>query len=188
LGIIEIIGIAFTLALDAFAVSSATGMGSKNFKITTALKMGLCFGLFQFGMPLLGYFLGNTFAEKISAIDHYICFALLLLIGGKMIFDTIKEWNSDEESSVIADTLSILLIQGVVTSIDALATGVTFAFDDVNVILAAGIIGIVSFALSFAGGYLGKFIGSALGKWASIIGGLVLIGIGTKMLVEGILG
>lgn len=189
MGIIEIIGIAFTLALDAFAVSSATGMGSKNFKVTTALKMGLCFGLFQFGMPLLGYFLGNTFAEKISAIDHYIGFALLLLIGGKMIFDTIKEWKNDEEEcSVIADTLSVLLLQGIATSIDALATGVTFAFVDVNVILAAGIIGIVAFVLSFAGGYLGKFVGSALGKWASIIGGLVLIGIGTKMLVEGILG
>ncbi len=187
MGIIEIIGIALTLALDAFAVSSATGMGSKNFKLTTALKMGLCFGFFQFGMPLIGYCLGNSFAEKISAIDHYIGFALLLLIGGKMIFDTIKEWKDEDADSLIADTLSVLLIQGVATSIDALATGVTFAFTEVNVILAAGIIGIVAFILSFAGGYLGKFIGSSLGKWASIVGGLVLIGIGTKMLVEGIL-
>ncbi len=188
MGIIEVFGIAITLALDAFAVSSATGMGSKNFKLTTALKMGICFGFFQFCMPLLGYYLGNTFAEKISAIDHYIGFALLLLIGGKMIFDTIKEWKNDEADSVVADTLSVLLIQGIATSIDALATGVTFAFVEVNVILAAGIIGIVAFTLSFAGGYLGKFIGSALGKWASIAGGLVLIGIGTKMLVEGTLG
>ena len=88
-----------------------------------------------------------------------------------------------------AETLSVLLVQGVATSIDALATGVTFAFDlNLNLFLAAGIIGVVAFTLSFAGGYLGKFVGSALGKWASVAGGLVLIGIGTKMLVEGILG
>lgn len=191
MGYIEIFGIAVTLALDAFAVSTATGMCKKKFKIPTALKMALCFGVFQFVMPLLGYFLGKTFADYINTVDHFIGFALLLFIGGKMIVDSIKDLRNKEEEacSMVAETMSVLLIQGVATSIDAFAAGVPFAFTemDMSVWIAAGIIGFVAFALSFTGAYLGKFLGSTFGKWASIFGGSILIGIGIKMLVEGLL-
>lgn len=190
MGLIEVIGIAVTLALDAFAVSSVSGMSNKNFKLSSAVRMATCFGAFQLIMTLLGYLLGTTFAEKVALIDHYIAFALLLFIGGKMVVDSFRGQDKDGESKVSGvDTLPLLLMQGIATSIDALATGVTFAFDlKIDLFAAAGIIGIVAFVLSFAGGYLGRFIGSVLNRWASVVGGLVLIGIGTKMLIEGIIG
>ncbi len=188
MGIAEIFGIALALAMDAFAVSVTTGMVTSDYKFIHGIKMGVFFGGFQFIMPVTGYFLGSIFSEKIASIDHWLAFGLLAFIGGKMIFDSSGE-NTDKDQKTIktsAQTLAIstLLIQSLVTSIDALATGVVFSLDGSNVWLASGIIGVTAFILAVAGGKLGKIIGSAMGHKSQIAGGIMLIIIGLKILAQ----
>ena len=167
--------IALSLSMDAFAVSIANGISC--FSKKTALKQGLTFGFFQFLMPLLGWFLGISVKSYMEAIDHWIAFSLLALIGGGMIIDSFKK---EKEKS----TSKNLLLQAIATSIDALATGVSFAILDVNIIWASAIIGIVAFVLSYIGGILGNHLGQFLEKKASIAGGIVLIAVGVKILLE----
>jgi len=171
------------LAADAFSVSVSEGIILKKPKLSEASKVALFFGLFQFLMPCLGYFLGSAFARYITTFDHYIAFALLGFIGGKMLYEAVSKKDGDYE---IKNPLSFntLLILAIATSIDALAVGVTFATVNVPVLFASTIIGIVTYAISLCGVFLGSKCGNLLGNKAEILGGIVLIGIGTKILIE----
>ena len=185
MGLIELLLIAVGLSMDAFAVSVTNGLCYKNVKCGWTLAMGLCFGLFQGAMPTIGYFLGSTFADYITAYDHYIALILLCFIGGKMLIDGIKSKDEGIEATGASIGLGILLVQGVATSIDALAVGVSFAMlPNVNIVTAAGFISLVTFSLSIIAVFVGKKFGSLLNNKAQIIGGLILIAIGIKIFIE----
>lgn len=194
--ILQIVLIGLSLAMDAFAVSITDGMCYNKLNKGKAITIPLTFGIFQAGMPLAGYFLMSLFEKYVDAYDHYIAFFLLLIIGGKMVLDGIKDARSPvEEIKPKNFSYPTVLLQGIATSIDALAVGLTintmmgdlyFAW----VFLLVSIIGVVTFTLSL----VGVIIGVKLGKLfknktfiAEIIGGFVLIGIGIKVLVEGLI-
>lgn len=181
--IFSIILISIGLAMDAFSVSVSEGIIIKKPRFFEASKVAMFFGVFQFIMPCLGFFLGSAFAKYITAFDHYIAFALLGFIGGKMIYEAV--WKKEEDGE-IKNPLSFntLLILAIATSIDALAVGVTFATVNVPVIFASAIIGVVTYAISLCGVYIGSKCGNLLGNKAEILGGVVLIGIGIKILIE----
>ena len=181
MGITEILLIGFGLAMDATAVSIGKGLSVKQVEPSHVLKVGLWFGGFQALMPIVGYLLARQFADFVVDIDHWIAFGLLVLIGLNMIRETI--WG-DEEDSNDDFSLRTMALMAVATSIDALAVGVSFAFIHANIWTSSAIIGVVTFALSAMGLYLGRKIGSHLGSKAGLLGGLVLIGIGIKILVE----
>lgn len=193
---LQIVLIGLSLAMDAFAVSITDGMCYNKLSKGKAVTIPLTFGIFQAAMPLCGYFLASLFAKYIDAFDHYIAFFLLLIIGGKMVFDGIKELRStDGEVKLKKFFYPEVLLQGVATSIDALAVGITLnamaGVDSVNVFGLVGIIGAVTFIISLVGVIIGVKIGQLFKNKASIaeiIGGVVLIGIGIKILVEGIIG
>ena len=185
MGLTELLLIAVGLSMDAFAVSVTNGLCYKNVKFCWTLSMGLCFGLFQGAMPTIGYFLGSTFADYISTFDHYIALILLCFIGGKMLIDGVKRKDDDIKATGASIGLGILLVQGVATSIDALAVGVSFAMlPNVNIVTAAGFIALVTFVLSIAAVFVGKKFGNLLNNKAQIIGGLILIAIGIKIFIE----
>ena len=183
MGIISIILIGVGLAMDAFSVSVTDGILLKKPTVFQAGKIAFFFGAFQFIMPCLGFLLGSAFKRYIEAFDHWIAFILLIFIGGKMIFEAIFKKEDDEE---IKNPLSFitLLILAIATSIDALAVGVTFATISVPVVYASTVIGAVTFAISFAGVYIGSRCGDLFGNKSEIVGGLVLSAIGIKILVE----
>lgn len=170
------------LAMDAFAVSVGSGISLKKVTIKDAVIIATFFGGFQFMMPLIGWITGLTFREFIISFDHWIAFALLSLIGGKMLYEA---WQGEEEET---DTdfrnLYVLLTLAIATSIDALAVGVGFSVIKTPIITAVVIIGIITFLLSFSGVYLGSKFGHLFEKQAEIIGGFILIGIGFKILLE----
>ena len=180
-----IILIAISLALDAFAVSVSSGLTVRGFGIKDAVKMGVWFGSFQFIMPLIGWLLGSSIAGYVTAVSPYIAFGLLAFIGGRMVIGALKK---DGDSPHITDlSAKRLFALAVATSIDALAVGVTFAFMEINVWLAFTVIGAVAFALSVAGGMLGGRLGERFQDHAELFGGIVLIGIGLKILIESFL-
>ncbi len=186
---LTIVLIALGLAMDAFAVSLSSGVMIKEKRVKHALIFGACFGLFQFAMPVLGWLLGTTFAGYITSFDHWIAFSLLLFIGVKMLVEALRKKKDGEPPD---GTKSILrpgnmLLLGLATSIDALAVGVSFAVMDQNVWISSAVIGAVAFILSAAGIFIGERLGKAFGKAAGIFGGLVLIAIGVKILLEHLL-
>ena len=182
MGIIEIILIAVSLAMDAFAVSICKGLSMKKMDWKKAIIIGLYFGIFQGGMPLIGYLLGVGFEESIKFIDHWIAFGLLAFIGGNMIKEALSKNDEDEvDDSVDFKTMIVLAIA---TSIDALAVGVTFAFLNVNILLAVALIGIITFVISCIGVKLGNVFGDKYEKKAELAGGIVLVLIGLKILLE----
>lgn len=170
------------LAMDASAVSIAKGMSLPKEKVKRyALKLGLAFGIFQGLMPLIGYLAGSAFSGYIQSIDHWVAFILLALIGLNMI----KESREAKESEEVSDlSLKVILLLGIATSIDALAVGVSFAFLKVNIVLACSIIAIVTFMLSFICVMIGKSLGALFQKYAEVFGGIILIIIGAKILIE----
>ena len=176
--------------MDAFAVSIGNGLSMKKQNPKAAFAIAFSFGLFQALMPTLGYFLGSAFEDVIRQFDHYIALIFLGFIGGKMIFDGIKELIADkkgeaEEIQEFHLSLGKLLIQAVATSIDALIVGVSFAaLPDVNIWTAVLLIGVVTFAISLIGVFSGKKFGQLLGSKAEIFGGLILVGIGLKVFIE----
>ena len=182
--ILSIVLIAVGLAMDAFAVSITSGITIKRLKINNALKIALFFGLFQAVMPIIGWLAGLSLRGYISAIDHWIAFGLLSFIGCKMIYESITVQSSEKEINPL--NVYVLLVLSVATSIDALAVGVSFAFLKVPIITPVIIIGTVTFSLSYLGVYLGDRIGSFFENKIEIAGGLLLIGIGIKILVEGL--
>lgn len=184
---LQIFLIAVSLALDAFAVSVSSGISVPGFGWKQALKMGLYFGVFQVAMPLIGWFLGSSLSIYIVAVDHWIAFALLALIGGRMVWGTLKGGEEEEAPTDLSARRLVML--AVATSIDALAVGVSMAFMyDVQIGVAATVIGLVAFALSVVGGLAGRKLGGLFQQKAELVGGLVLIGIGIKILVEHLTG
>jgi len=171
------------LAADAFAVSVGKGMHLRAFAWKPALALAITFGAFQALMPVIGWALGSTLAGSIVAYDHWIAFGLLVAIGAKMMWESRGVTEEGRETQP-AIRVRELLILGVATSIDALAVGVSLAFLDVSITGAAITIGLVTAALSLLGVWLGHYAGRRLSSCAELIGGLVLIGIGTKILVD----
>ena len=177
----DIFVIAVGVSMDAFAVSVCKGLCLKKFSLKVAIICGLYFGLFQALMPVAGYYLAASFESLVVSIDHWIAFILLLFIGGNMI----REALSGERESVTDGTeFKEMLLLAIATSIDALAVGVTFAFLQMNLWGAVSLIGVTTFAFSVAGVALGRKFGTWLGNRAQIVGGTILILIGTKILLE----
>lgn len=176
--------IAVGLAMDAFSVAVSDGIVLKKVKLADALKIGLFFGVFQFGMLFIGNLLGSTFAKYTEACDHWIAFFLLIILGGKMIYEAFHENEALEEAEKNPMEFKTLTILAIATSIDALAVGVSFAAMSVDILFASTIVGAVAFVFSFAGIFIGSKCGNLFGNKSEIVGGLVLIGIGIKILVE----
>ena len=174
------------LALDAFAVSVCKGLAMRKVNPRQAVVIGTFFGGFQALMPLIGWLLGNRFEKYIKGIDHWIAFILLGIIGGKMLVEALKEDDEEEEVKCNDGHLDIkeMFILAIATSIDALAVGITFAFLDYPVAEAVTIIGVTTFIISVAGVYIGNFFGSRYKKRAEIVGGIILVLIGCKILLE----
>ena len=179
---LTILGIGIALSMDAFSVSICKGLATKKFSLKTAIICGLWFGGFQALMPVIGYFLGAQFEHLIVAIDHWIAFGLLLLIGANMIREAVKGEEADQADSTTAFKTMFML--AIATSIDALAVGVSFAFLQVNIWISVLIIGVTTFVFSFGGVAIGNFFGSRYSKPAEITGGVILILLGTKILFE----
>lgn len=180
MSIFELFLLAVGLSMDAFAVSVCKGLSVKKLQFKHALLAGLYFGGFQALMPVIGYFAGSCFADLISSYDHWVVFILLLLIGGNMV----KESFGHDEPLNDSFCVRNMLLLAVATSIDALAVGVSFAFLQVNIAYAAGFIGIITFILSAAGIKIGNVFGSRYKSKAELAGGIILILIGFKVLLE----
>ena len=178
---ISLLLIAVGLSMDAFAVSVAKGLAVTEVKPRHAMLAGVWFGGFQALMPVVGYLLASSFSAIVVSVDHWIAVALLSFIGLNMIREAV--WG-DEESGDADFGARKMFLMAVATSIDALAVGVSLAFVGIDIFSAALTIGVVTFAFSFAGIYLGRGVGSKLGKKAGIFGGIVLIAIGIKILIE----
>lgn len=183
MGIMELVLIGIGLSMDAFAVSVTNGLCCKEIKTGKTLLTGLCFGGFQGFMPLMGYFLGRGFAKYITAFDHIIALVLLGFIGSQMIIESFKKEDEQSENSCL--TAKMLIMQGIATSIDALAVGVSFAaLPDVNIAFAASAICCITFTFSVVGVFIGKKFGTVLNNKAQLVGGIILVGIGIKIFVE----
>lgn len=189
MGLTELLLLAVGLSMDAFAVSICKGLKMRKINYKHACIIGLFFGGFQALMPLIGWALGRQFSSYIESVDHWIAFGLLLFIGGKMAIEAIKE--KDEEDGGNSDDLQKLdikelFILAIATSIDALAVGITFAFLNVSILPAISIIGITTFLFSVVGVAIGNKFGAKYKSKAELVGGIVLMLIGTKILLEGI--
>lgn len=182
---VEIFLIAVSLAMDAFAVSISTGIAVPGFGLRQAARIGAWCGFFQFAMPITGWFLGSSVRSYIEAVDHWIAFTLLALIGGHMIWDAISGGSEEAVTDLSARRLFLLALA---TSIDALAVGVSMAFMDVNILLASVVIGVVAFVLAMLGGLLGRRLGELFQRRATLLGGAVLVCIGVKILVQHLSG
>lgn len=182
MGLLELFVLAVGLSMDAFAVSVCKGLSLGKIKAKHMCIAGAWFGGFQALMPLVGYLLGSFFAEAITKYDHWIAFVLLVLIGGNMIKETFEK---DEELNDAMDIKTMLLL-AIATSIDALAVGVTFAFLQVQIIPAIAFIGIITFVFSAVGIKIGSIFGTKYKSKAEFVGGVILILIGLKILLEGV--
>ncbi len=181
MGITELFILAVGLSMDAFAVSICKGLSIGKLKPRHAVIVGAWFGAFQALMPAVGWLLGSAFADMIVAVDHWIAFVLLALIGGNMIREALGGGDEDCDPS-LAPAAMVLL--AVATSIDALAVGITFAFLRVDVLPAVTLIGVCTFAISAVGVKIGNVFGSRYKSKAELLGGVVLVLIGVKILLE----
>ena len=182
--ILGIILIAIGVSMDACAVSICKGLACHEKAKKTALLCGLWFGIFQMLMPLIGYLIGSVFASYIEDFDHWIAFILLVFIGGKMIKDAFSKEEADEEDDPHDLSASKMLVLAIATSIDALAVGVSFAMINTNMFIAIPTIGFCTFLFSFVGALAGKKIGEKHHKKATFAGGLILVLMAIKILVE----
>lgn len=182
---IEFLLIGIGLSMDAFAVSICKGLAMRKVNKKQALVIGLFFGGFQALMPFIGWALGIQFQSYITNIDHWIAFVLLVFIGGKMIVEAVKP-EEEEAVEVMDQPLDIkeMFLLAIATSIDALAVGVTFAFLDYPIVEAISIIGVTTFVISTGGVYIGNFFGSRYKNKAELAGGLILVLLGVKILLE----
>lgn len=184
--VIELFLLGVGLSMDAFAVSVCKGLGMKKLNKKQALIIGLYFGGFQALMPFVGWLLGSQFQKYITSIDHWIAFILLGFIGGKMMIEAVREWNEEEVVDVMDAPIDHknMLVLAVTTSIDALTVGITFAFLGTPIVEAITIIGITTMVISIAGVVVGNFFGSRYKSKAEFIGGLILVLLGLKILLE----
>lgn len=178
---VTICGIAVGLAMDAFAVSVVSGSVYTKLRIRHALRMAFSFGAFQAVMPLLGYAAGNTFSNYIADYDHWVAFGLLVFVGGKMIYEA---FQFEEKTPQNPTRLLVLAALSIATSIDALAVGITFSLVTDHIITAVILIGIITFILSYIGYEIGKRIGHFFENKIEILGGVILIAIGLKILIS----
>lgn len=182
MSILDLFILAVGLSMDAFAVSVCKGLSLGKIKPKHMCIAGAWFGGFQALMPLIGYFLGSFFAEMIEKYDHWVAFVLLAIIGGNMIKESFEK---DEKVDSSMDVKSMLLL-AIATSIDALAVGVTFAFLQVQIVPAVSFIGVITFIFSAVGVKIGSLFGTKYKSKAELFGGIVLVLIGIKILLEGI--
>lgn len=182
MGLVTIIVIAIGLAMDAFAVSIASGAAYKQLKIKHVFRIAVFFGAFQAFMPVVGWLCGLGARELISSYDHWVAFGLLTGIGAKMIYESFKIKQAEQQP----DPMNILMLVSlsVATSIDALAVGITLSFLGNTIAAAAMVIGLVTFLMSYLGVYIGKTVGHIFENRIEAVGGLVLIGIGVRILLE----
>lgn len=189
----EIFAVALGVSMDAFAVAICKGMSFKRASIKNALIVALYFGIFQAAMPLIGYFLGSQFSENIVKYDHWLAFILLGAIGANMIKESSnKSCEAVEEVAVVSGNgvlerglcFKTMLILAIATSIDALAVGITLAFLKVHIVLAVIFIGIITFINSFVGVKIGNVFGVKYKSRAEFVGGIILMAMGTKILLE----
>ena len=192
MGFIELLLIGVGLSMDAFAVSICQGISMTKIKWGHALTVGLYFGGFQALMPFTGWMLGSQFAGRIQQYDHWVAFVLLVLIGGNMIREALSGEEDEAEDAAVGAGLDHkkLFLMAIATSIDALAVGVTFAFLDTAILPAIGIIGTTTFFISVAGVAVGCWFGARYKKRAEITGGVILVLLGVKILLEhlGVIG
>lgn len=174
--------VAIGLSMDSFAVSVCNGLGMRDIRWHDYLRISVIFGLVQFIFPIIGWYLGSVVSKFISGFDHWIAFALLSYIGGKMVYESFQKDKVCELSR--KDDYPRLIILAVATSIDALAVGLSFAFIGTSIFVPAIIIGIVTVIATVLGMYFGQNIGHVFESKAELIGGIVLIGIGLKILIE----
>ena len=181
MGLLELFILAVGLSMDAFAVSVCKGLAMPKITVKKAAVVGIWFGGFQALMPALGYLLGSQFKDSITAIDHWIAFILLGIIGGNMIREACSGECEKENDSLDIKTMFLL---AVATSIDALAVGITFAFLKVNIAAAVSFIGVTTFVISAAGVKIGNIFGTKYKSKAELAGGIILILLGLKILLE----
>jgi len=200
---IELFFLAVGLSMDAFAVAACIGLTMNDFKVSKSFIVGLYFGIFQAVMPLIGYVAAKQFADKIVSYDHWIAFALLSFLGGKMIKDSFKKEGCPDRKCPVETCcdrtcpggvkpdykesslgLSQMLPLAVATSIDALAVGVSFAFLRVNIVPAVSFIGLTTLVLSMIGVKIGNVFGTRFKSKAELVGGIILVLIGLKILLE----
>ena len=181
MSLLELFIIAVGLSMDAFAVSICKGLAMRRADCRSMAAVGLWFGGFQALMPVIGYLVGVQFKEAITAVDHWIAFGLLAVIGGNMIREALSGGEESEDASLAPKAMVLLALA---TSIDALAVGVGFAFLDVNITAAAGFIGAVTFLLSAAGVKVGSVFGAKYKSRAELTGGIILVLMGVKILLE----
>ena len=179
---INLILISISLAMDCLAVSIASGATATKPKITNAIKVGLSFGFFQAIMPLIGWAIGFSFRSLIENVDHWIAFSLLLIIGIKMLYEAFKKSPQNNKTDITR--IPTLLLLSIATSIDALVVGISLSILDISIYLSILIIGLFAFTFSVSGYYLGYRIGKIIGNKVEVIGGIILIGIGIKILIE----
>lgn len=182
MGFIELFLIAIGLSMDAFAVSICKGLNMKKINYIQSFIVALFFGFFQALMPIIGYFVSCSFQRYITSFDHWVSFILLGFIGGKMIYESFKGDDDLMQNSGL--DFKELLIMAIATSIDALMVGVTFAFLNVNIFMSASLIGVTTFTISFLGVVIGNIFGSRYKEKAEFLGGLILIFIGIKVLLD----
>ena len=181
MGAIEILLISIGLAMDAFAVSVCKGLAMKKMNWKKAAIIGLYFGIFQAVMPVIGYFLGNTFEIFITYVDHWVAFILLVGIGINMVKEAFNKESENRNDNVDMKTMLVLSIA---TSIDALAIGITFACLKIHIVMPVITIGLITFIISVIGVKIGNRFGDKYGKKAGIMGGVILILLGIKILLE----
>ncbi|NIP24641.1 MAG: hypothetical protein GWN67_09970 [Phycisphaerae bacterium] len=182
MGLITIIFIALALAMDALAVSIVSGTTYRQLEVKHAFRMALFFGGFQAFMPLIGSLAGLTIRDYIAEYDHWVAFGLLAAVGGKMIYESFKISPHNKNSNPA--NVVVLLLLSIATSIDALAVGITLSILKDSIVLAVAIIGLITFVLSYLGVYIGKKVGHFFEGQIEAIGGIVLIGLGIKILIE----
>jgi len=176
--------LALSLSMDSFAAALGCGAARRQGLVPEALRVGVSFGVVQLAMALMGWALGSAFAEQVQAVDHWIAFGLLALIGGSMVRNALCQGEDCSEAAVRRSGWLALLTMAVATSIDASAVGVGLAMADIDIVVTASLIGAVTFLMGFGGVLLGRAAGTLIGQRAELVGGLGLIAIGTKILVE----
>ncbi|MBQ9895187.1 MAG: manganese efflux pump [Ruminococcus sp.] len=185
MGVLELILLSVGLAMDAFSVSVCKGLSMKKLDVKSGIIIASFFGVFQAGMPLMGYLLSNSFTKYISSYSHWVAFILLAVIGGKMLIESITEKEEESEADFSLNIKEILLL-AVATSIDALAVGIVFSAEAIKPYIPVLVIGAITFVLSFAGVAIGHKFGNKYEKKAGIAGGTILILIGIKLLLDGL--
>lgn len=192
MGIVEVLLTGVGLSMDASAVGMTNGLNEPKMRLTKILLIALFFGVFQGIMPLIGYFAGTLFAEAVASVAPYVALVLLGFIGGKMIYEALKKKQEEEEPADKNLSVSALTVQAIVTSIDALAVGISLlALSEsgalkINIFAACALIAACTFIISLAAVFIGKKFGAVLADKAELIGGIILVAIGLKIFIEGV--